>query len=218
MTTIVYALALLFQTDHQPHHPPQSAEEYARILEDPKRDAWQKPDQVVAALRLKQTDVVADIGAGSGYFARRIAPFAATVYAVDIDRRLLDIAAQQAPKNMLTVLAAPDDPKLPARSVDVVFFCDVLHHIENRTAYYEKLKKALKPGGRVVVVDFYRKPLPVGPPPSMKLSETGVTAEFRAAGFRVSKSLDFLPYQYFLVFRYRGSFRGWSLGSLLSPG
>lgn len=186
------------------HSVPQTAAEYARILEDPGRDAWQKPGQVVAALRLSGKDVVADIGAGSGYFTRRIAPHVAKVFAVDIDPGLLAIAAEHAPKNVQTVLAAPDDPKLPPRSVDVVFFCDVLHHIRNRPAYYAKLKRALKPNGRVVVVDFYKKTTPVGPPLPMKISETQVTGEFRAAGFRVSKSLDFLKYQYFLVFRYRG--------------
>ncbi|MEO7141902.1 MAG: class I SAM-dependent methyltransferase [Bryobacteraceae bacterium] len=212
MISTMYALLLLLQ----PHAMPAlSTDDYAKMLEDPLRSAWQKPDQVVAQMHLKPGDTVADIGAGSGYFARRIAPLVEKVYAVDIDAKLLEIAAKQAPKNMETVLAAPDDPKLPARSVDVIFFCDVLHHIENRGAYYVKLKRALKPGGRVVVVDFYKKKnLPVGPPMEMRLSETEVTGEFRAAGFRVSKSLDFLPYQYFLVFRYRG--RGLGMSGWLS--
>ena len=84
-----------------------------------------------------------------------------------------------------------------------VFFCDVLHHIENRPAYYAKLAKALKPGGRIVVIDFYTKPLPVGPPPDMKLSDEQVIAEFRKAGFTLSKRVDTLPYQYFLFFEKR---------------
>jgi len=199
---------------HAQHVAPVSAESYARTLEDPKRDAWQKPDQVVAAMHLKPDDVVADIGAGSGYFARRFAPHVAEVLAVDIDPKMLEIVAQNSPNNVKPVLASPDDPKLAPRSVDLIFFCDVLHHIRNRPAYYEKLKTALKPGGRVVVVDFYKKDLPVGPPNSMKVSETEVTTEFRAAGFRVSKSLDFLKYQYLLVFRYRG--HGMGLGNLFS--
>ena len=193
------------------HPAPETPAEYARMLEDPSRDVWQKPDQVVAALHLTPTDVVADIGAGSGYFTRRIAPHAAEVLAVDINPELLAIVGQRSPKNVRTVLATPDDPKLPLRSVDVIFFCDVLHHIRNRPAYFNKLRRALKPNGRVVVVDFYKKDMPVGPPASMKLAETEVTGEFRAAGFRVSRSLDFLKYQYFLVFRYRG--RGMGLGN-----
>jgi len=184
----------------QQHHPPQSAEEYARVLEDPSRDQWQKPHEVVTALNLKSDEVVADIGAGTGYFARRFARHAAKVYAVDIDDKLLAIARQDAPANLETVLAAPNDPRLPAASVDTVFFCDVLHHIENRTAYYGKLAKALKPKGRIVVIDFYKQPLPVGPRPEMKLSETAIIAEFKQAGFKLRSRSDILPYQYFLTF------------------
>ncbi len=188
------------QAAHQ-HHPPRSADEYARVLNDPKRDAWQLPHDVIMALELKRDEVVADIGAGTGYFARRFALHVAKVYAVDIDEKLLAMAREGAPPNLEAVLAAPDDPRLPEGSVDTIFFCNVLHHIENRPAYYAKLERALKPGGRIVIVDFHKKPLPVGPPETMKLSQEEVVSEFTAAGFRESKSLNFLPYQYLLVFR-----------------
>lgn len=193
------ALPLAAQVEHQ-HHPPASAEEYAKVLNDPKRDAWQKPHEVVTALALRSDESVADIGAGTGYFALRFARHAGSVYAVDIDEKLLAMAAKGAPTNLKTVLAAPDDPKLPAGSVDTIFFCDVLHHISNRPAYYEKLMKAMKPGGRIVIVDFHKKPLPVGPGPEMKLSSDEVDAEMKAAGFRKVKSFDFLEYQYFNVY------------------
>jgi ubiquinone/menaquinone biosynthesis C-methylase UbiE len=156
---------------------------------------------VVTALAFRPDETVADIGAGSGYFARRFAHHAGKVYAVDIDRKLLKMAAEGAPPNLETVLADADDPRLPDRKVDTIFFCNVLHHIENRAAYYEKLKQALKPGGRIVMIDFYKKKLPVGPPERMKLSEEEVTAELAAAGFRPAKKFDFLPYQYFLIFQ-----------------
>ncbi len=197
--TLVAALLLAGQTAHQ-HHPPRDAAEYAKVLEDPGRDEWQKPHEVITALGLKPSDVVADIGAGSGYFSRRFARHAAKVYAVDIDADLLKIAAKDAPPNLATVLAAPDDPKLPPQSVDLIFICDVLHHIDNRPAYYEKLKQALKPGGRIVNIDFYKKELPIGPPVSMKLDPKLVAAEFEKAGFRELKSPARLPYQYFQVF------------------
>jgi len=193
LSTVAFA-----QVPHQ-HHPP-SSEEYAKVLEDPSRDEWQKPHDVVMALNLKPTDTIADIGAGTGYFARRFAMHAGKVYAVDIDQKLLDIAGKEAPANLKTVLATPDDPRLPDGSVDVIFFCDVLHHIENRAAYYPKLAKALKPGGRIVVIEFYKKDMPIGPPPSMKLSDDEVIAEFRGAGFTLAKRLDILPYQYYLFF------------------
>jgi ubiquinone/menaquinone biosynthesis C-methylase UbiE len=197
--TLLFAL-LLFQMPHQ-QHPPRDAAEYAHILNDPARDAWQKPHEVVMALDLKPSDTVADIGAGTGYFAKRFAMHAAKVYAVDIDAKLLEMAAKDAPKNLQTILAVPDDPKLPPQSVDVIVFVDVLHHIDNRSAYFEKLKAALKPGGRIVNIDFYKKDLPVGPPPSMKLSEEQVISEFKKAGLRLTKKHDFLPYQYFLEFQ-----------------
>ncbi len=155
------------------------------------------------ALELKATETVADIGAGTGYFSRRFANHAGKVYAVDIDKDLLAVAGKNAPANLSTILAEPDDPKLPASGIDTVFICDVLHHISNRPAYYGKLRGALKPGGRVVIVDFHKKELPVGPPPAMKLSDDEVKREFAAAGFRLVKSLDFLPHQYFLVFQAR---------------
>jgi ubiquinone/menaquinone biosynthesis C-methylase UbiE len=187
------------QVQHQ-HHPP-STDEYAKVLEDPERDGWQKPHEVIAALQLKPTDAVADIGAGTGYFSRRFAMHAAKVYAVDIDAKLLEIAAKSGLPNLVTVVSKPQDPLLPPASVDLVFFCDVVHHIEDRVAYYERLKPALRPGARVVVVDFYKKPLPIGPPPEMKLSEDQVTAEFKKAGFRLARKQSFLGYQYFLEFR-----------------
>lgn len=186
------------QVAHQ-HHPP-STQEYAKVLEDPSRDEWQKPHEVVMALGLKSADVVADIGAGTGYFARRFALHAGKVYAVDINEKLLEIARQNAPPNLKTVLAAPDDPHLPADKIDTIFFCDVLHHIDNRPGYYVKLANALKNGGRVVVIDFYKRAMPVGPPVEMKLSAEQVIDEFRSAGFALDKRLDILPHQYFLFF------------------
>lgn len=197
---MLMAAAAYAQVQHQ-HHAPGSADEYIRVLEDPQRDAWQKPHEVVMALELKPDEAIADIGAGSGYFTRRFAMHAGKVYAVDIDPKLLEKTMKDAPKNVESVLAAPDDPKLPPASVDTIFFCDVLHHVANRGAYYQKLAKALKPGGRIVIIDFYKKKLPVGPPESMKISEEAIVAELKSAGFRQTRSFDFLPYQYFLVFQ-----------------
>lgn len=187
------------QSAHQ-HHPPQSADEYARVLNDPQRDEWQKPHETVMALNLRPGEVIADIGAGTGYFSRRFARHAAKSIAVDIDPKLLELAAGGAPPNHETLLASPDDPRLPPGSVDTIFFCDVLHHIENRQAYYPKLLRALKPGGRIVVIDFHKRQTPVGPPLPMRLDREEVIRELAAAGLRLVREESFLPHQYFLFF------------------
>ncbi len=196
---ILGAASLCAQVTHQ-HHPP-SSDEYAKVLEDPERDAWQKPHEVLMALKLKPTDAVADIGAGTGYFSRRLAMHAGKVYAVDIDAKLLDIAKKNTPPNVTTIVSKPEDPMLQPASVDVVFICDVIHHIENRVAYYRKLKPALKPGARLVIIDFYKKEMPIGPPPEMKLAEEQVIAELKETGFQLERKEAFLQYQYFLEFR-----------------
>jgi len=196
--------------DHQPHHVPRSPEEWVKILEDPERDSWQKPEQVVKALALQPGAAVADIGAGSGYFsvrfARTVGP-QGVVYAGDIDEGLIGYLQQRAEKegllNLKPVHGRPDDPLLPAASVDLVFLCDVIHHIENRGAYYAKLADSLRPGGRLAIVDFYKRDLPVGPPPAMKIAKDDLVGELGQAGFSLMEEFDFLAYQYFLVFEAR---------------
>jgi ubiquinone/menaquinone biosynthesis C-methylase UbiE len=192
---------------HHAHQVPRSPEEWVRILENPERDGWQKPQQVVEALRLTPGAAVADIGAGSGYFSSRFAAAVGpqgTVYAVDIDAGLIQHLQERAAKdgfeNLKPVLGMPDDPRLAAASVDLVFICDVIHHIENRGPYYAKLAKALRPAGRLAIVDFYKRELPVGPPPAMKIAKADLIAELEQAGFAVRQDFDSLPYQYFLVF------------------
>ena len=185
--------------EHQMHH---TADEFAQVLDDPRRDAWQKPHEVVMALDLKPDEVVADLGAGTGYFAKRFARHAGKVYAVDISKKLLDIAKKNEPR-LETVLASPDDPKLPTKNVDTIFICDVLHHITNREQYYSKMAAALKPGGRIVIVDFHKRETEMGPPVSERIAEQDAVRELEAAGFRKTRSWDFLEAQYMLEFRAR---------------
>ena len=192
------------QQMHQLHSDPKS---YIGALEDPKRDAYQKPHEVLTALNLKPGEVIADIGAGTGYFTFRLAHFLGDkgkVYAVDVspdmvrhvNRRIRENKAS----NVVTILADPDDPLLPDRSVNRFFICDVWHHIENQTKYLSLMKKMLKPGGEIVIIDFHKKELPFGPPLQMKIAREDVIKQLEANGFRLSKEHTFLPYQYFLVF------------------
>jgi ubiquinone/menaquinone biosynthesis C-methylase UbiE len=179
---------------------------YMAALDDPARDGWQKPKEVVTALGLAHGHVVADIGAGSGYFALRFAHHVGAggkVLAVDIAPQMLEELGRRASaaglSNVTTVLARPDDPLLPAAGVDVIFTCNTWHHIGGRTAYLGRLKQALAPGGRLVIVDFH-KDAPVGPPATMKLARELVVDEVRKAGFTLKDEPTFLPHQYFLVF------------------
>ncbi|HVO10401.1 MAG TPA: methyltransferase domain-containing protein [Vicinamibacteria bacterium] len=189
---------------HQRH---ADAQAYIASLEDPARDAWQEPEAVVKALRLREGETVADIGAGSGYFTLRLARAVGErgrVYAVDINpdmvrhlnRRLRDTGV----RNVSTVLSDPADPLLPDASVDRVLIVDTWHHVEDQPAYLERLKRVLKPGGQVIHIDFQKRELPVGPPLSMKIAREDLVRQMEAAGFRLASEHTFLPYQYFLVF------------------
>jgi ubiquinone/menaquinone biosynthesis C-methylase UbiE len=208
ITGVVIACAAAAQVPQQQHHPPESTSAYIRALEDPGRIEWQKPDEVVEKLGLKAGEAVADLGAGSGYFTLRFAQAvgpAGRVYAVDISPGMLDYleghAKEARLENIQPILAEPHDPKLPASSVDLIFICDTLHHISDRAAYYPLLARALRPGGRLIDIDFYKKPLPVGPPVTMKIAKEEMIEEVKPAGFHLVKEFDFLPYQYFLVFQ-----------------
>jgi arsenite methyltransferase len=189
---------------HKIHQDPKT---YISMLENPQRDAEQKPDEVIAALGLKQGEVLADIGAGSGYFSFRFARKvgdSGRIYAVDINPDMIVYMNRHIRdsklKNVVTVLSAPDDPLLMDDSINRFFICNTWHHIENRPSYIARMKKMLKPGGQIIVVDYMKKALPVGPPPEMKMARENVIREMESNGFKLSKEYTFLPYQYFLVF------------------
>jgi len=187
---------------------PETHSHYIQSLEDPMRANWQDPEEVVVRLGLRPGDSVADLGAGSGYFtlrfARAVGP-TGKVYAIDILPEMLDYIRRRAQnegiKNIQLVPAQPHDPQLPPASVDMIFICDTLHHISERPTYYPLLAKALRPGGRLVNIDFQKKPLPFGPPLAMKIDKPAMIEEAKSAGFHVVQVFDFLPYQYFLIFQ-----------------
>ncbi len=177
-------------------------------FENPERASWQKPDEIVAALKLKKGDVVADIGAGTGYFSRRFAKAVGPqgkVYAVDISADVFEYLKQEAEKQQLnnieTVVSRVDDPLLPKDTVDLAFFCDVTHHVANRVQFYKKLGLALKKKGRMAIIDYPpdspRKPHK----PEELVPQSQVIAEAREAGFKLVHEYRFLPRQYFLLFQ-----------------
>src|ERR1700752_2125324 len=174
--------------------------EELQYLEEPNRGEWQMPERVIGALRLQKTDVVADVGAGTGYFSRRFARQVAHVYAEDVDPEALSVLRREALAKVTVVPGKPENPMLPPNSCNVVFICDVLHIVKNRPAFLTNIIPALKPGGEVVIIDFYRRELPVGPPLWAKLSQEEVKDDLLKVAFKLDKQLTFLPYQYFLIF------------------
>jgi ubiquinone/menaquinone biosynthesis C-methylase UbiE len=201
------AAAQTVHTPEEAHHVHHDSQAYIAMLEDPARDAYQKPADVVKSLALRSGETIADIGAGSGYFAVRFAPEVGPsghVLAVDVEpdmvrylnRRIRDASLWQ----IRTVLAPPDDPLLGEGTVDRFFICDTWHHIDDQKAYLERMKRMLKPGGQIVMIDFQKRELPVGPPLAMKIAREDLVKQMEAFGFRVAREETFLPYQYFLVF------------------
>ena len=157
---------------------------------------------------LKAGDVIADIGAGDGYFTKRFARAVSPggqALGLEISSSKVEYMRKDAERsglnNYKALLIKSDDPKLEPGSVDVVFMCNTYHHLGNRVEYMKKLSKSLMNNGRVVIIDFYKKPLPVGPSsPGHKVSKEVVLEEFQEAGYKLQRDKDFLPYQFYLEF------------------
>ena len=182
------------------HHRFEAPEEWAKRFDDPARDEWQRPDVVIAHLKLSSDSKVADIGAGTGYFAVRISP----LVPVDIEPSMVEYTRERVKKagliNVSAVLGTTDDPKLP-EPVDVALLVDTYHHIEGREAYFMKLRGSLAPGARLVIVDYKVDEAISGPPMAMRLSAPEVIDELEAAGYRLTaRSEGALPRQYILLF------------------
>ena len=170
------------------------------------RDSEQQPARVVEELHLNAGERVADLGAGGGYFTWRLADAVGPtgkVYAVDIDPDmtgyLKSTAQQRGYANVETIVASPDDPKLPEHGIDLLFTCNTYHHIENRPAYFARLKRSLAPRGRVAIIDyrpegFFQTIFPHA------TATDAITREMTEAGYKLDHRYDFLSDQSFLVF------------------
>ena len=196
------------QPGHGAHmdHRFDDPERYAKSFDDPARDGWQLPDRVIDALALAPGQVVADIGAGTGYFTVRLARAAARpkVYAVDIEKAMVDYITKRSAKEGLTQVIAVQGSATTANlpePVDVVLVVDTYHHIPNRPAYFRELRKSMKPSARLAIVDF-RKGAPSGPPEEFRFTPEQITAELKQAGFSLQAQHDFLPRQLFLVYQF----------------
>jgi predicted methyltransferase len=193
------------QSPHTHEHSFGDAEKWSKVFDDPNRDAWQKPHEVIQALALREDAVVADIGSGTGYFAVRFARMVpkGRVYGVDTEPDMVKFLAERAKKeglgNLTALRASPGNPQLPEKA-DLVVLVDVYHHIGNREHYFGGLRDSLKPGGRVAVIDF-RMESPEGPPKAARIAPARVKSELKQAGYALEREHSFLPNQYFLVFQ-----------------
>jgi SAM-dependent methyltransferase len=186
------------------HHRFDDPAVWAPRFDDPGRDAWQKPDEVIKALGLREDAKVADLGAATGYFAVRFARALpkGKVFGVDIEpemvRYLDERAKKEALPNLVGVLGGPADPHLP-EAVDLVLVVDTYHHLDDRPAYFRRLLDKLSPGGKVAIIDF-RRGQPMGPPDAHKVPAEQVKEEMAAGGYRLDAEHALLPNQHFLVF------------------
>lgn len=211
------AAAPVSEPEHKPHHGEHNMgesahrgdhfadpERFVAAWNAPERDAWQKPEEILAALQLEPGDTVVDLGAGTGYLTPRLSTAVGAsgkVIASDIEPAMLafldEAAAKQGWTNVQTLASAPDDPKLPPASVDAIVTLNTWHHIGEREAYAKKLRAALRPGGVFVVVDFRKEDTEgFGPPLAMRVAAEQVQAELTAGGFKAAILEESMPRHY----------------------
>ena len=192
------------KSQHGRLFPPQDL----GLLEAPDRDEWQRPQQILDAMSIADAAVVADIGAGSGWFtvrlARRVGPNG-RVYAQDVQPEMLAAITRRVQReglaNVRPVLGRGSDPHLPAGvALDGVLVVGVVHEIEDRVTLFRNLGTALKPGGRLGVVDFRPGDSGPGPDADDRVAAEVIEAEATRAGLRLLRTETFLPFQYFLIF------------------
>jgi ubiquinone/menaquinone biosynthesis C-methylase UbiE len=197
---------------HHTHaHTFKNVAECERRFEAPERSIWQKPAEVIGALNVQREDRVADIGAGTGYFTLPLARAVGEdgcVFAVDSEPGMIRYLEKRIEKEhapMVRPILAKHGRGVALEALDLAFSCNTYHHLEDRIEYWSRFGRLLKPDGRVAIVDWTKRPMPLGPPKEMRLSAHQVSVEMRSAGFSLEQRETFLPHQYFLVFRKRGS-------------
>ncbi len=176
------------------------------LLEGPDRDLWQKPDLIMDALGIADGAIVADIGAGGGWFtirlARRVGPNG-VVYAEDVQREMLQAIERRVQKeglrNVRTLKGEREDPRLPRESLDAALIVDAYNEFTNPVALLSSVARALKSHGKIGVVNFRRENGGPGPAPEERVDPARVEADAKAAGLRLIRRESFLPYQYLLV-------------------
>jgi SAM-dependent methyltransferase len=191
---------------HANHHMNKIPfEDLVKNFQSSERNEWQKPDEVITFLGDLKNKTVIDIGAGTGYLEFKVKDTSSILIAADVDERFINYMKERIEKNgvkhIITRKAEYDRPPVMPGEADVVFMIDVYHHIENRTPYFYEVKKGLKTGGKLIIVDFKKGDFKQGPPDAMKIESKQVIEEMISAGFKLSEEdSETLPYQYMLKF------------------
>ena len=196
------------QEPQQPKRPPRIfLPTDIGLLEAPDREAWQKPDQVMDSLQIAEGSVVADLGAGGGWFtirlARRVGPNG-LVYAEDIQRLMIEAIQRRVQReglsNVRTVLGAKDDPGLPLDALDAVLIVDTFHEMEEPVVLLRNVARALKPNGLIGIIDYTQGQGGPGPGPEERVAANLIIDIAKAAGLRFAGQETFLRYQFLLRF------------------
>jgi ubiquinone/menaquinone biosynthesis C-methylase UbiE len=181
--------------------------EGAAWLERPEREAEEAPSRAIRALDIRPGQVVADIGAGSGYYAVRLAKAVgptSRVYATDIQPEMLALIKRRIDAtpmpNIELVLGTPTDTRLPDGAIDLALMVDVYHELAEPQVFLRSVKRALKPGGRLVLIEFRGEDPAVPIRPEHKMTVRQARVELEAEGFRFDRVIDVLPWQHILVF------------------
>jgi ubiquinone/menaquinone biosynthesis C-methylase UbiE len=173
-------------------------------LERPEREQQEAVETAIESLELKPGMVVADIGAGTGYYtfrmAKKVGP-AGKVYANELQQEMLDLLSKKKADNVITVLGAVDDPKLPKACCDLIIMVDVYHELSQPQKMLRKIREELKPDGRLVLVEFRAEDPKVPIKEEHKMSVAVAKLEVEAEGFKFDKSIEKLPWQHIIVFR-----------------
>lgn len=195
--------------DHHGHHVMRhdfsDVARWSSVFDNPERDAWQKPAEVIAVASVAPGMVVADIGAGTGYFEphlSRAVGESGKVLAIDVEPAFIEhMNARFRDASLANIdarLGRPDDPGLATRGVERILIVNTWHHVDDRVSYAQQLVGALVPGGRLAIVDFTAES-PHGPPVRFRLSPEAVVAELEAAGFTATIADETLPHQYIVI-------------------
>lgn len=177
-------------------------------LERPEREDEEAPSKAIDLLEIKPGMVVADIGAGSGYYASRIAKRVGPtghVYATDIQQGMIDILERRIKSeglaNMSTILGGPDDPKLPAGAIDLAIMVDVYHELQQPQMFLQRLKSAFKPNGRLVLLEYRKEDPNIPILEAHKMSVAEVDQEMKAEGYAIDNVIEGLPWQHLIVIK-----------------